>query len=173
MGIVRTHRGLIRVESEWGQGSKFQVLLPARAVPDTAEPARKVSKSRTVLVVDDEEIVRRTTRAVLERKGFQVILAENGEQAVRLFREQSADIALILLDLTMPVMGGEEAARYLHTIRHDVPILVSSGYNESEVARRFAGRRVAGYVRKPYTAATLLQRISAALGMEDTAASGG
>ena len=78
-----------------------------------------------------------------------MILAENGEQAVRVFREQANAIALVLLDLTMPVMGGEEAARYLHTIRHDVPILVSSGYNESEVARRFAGSRVSGYVRKP------------------------
>jgi CheY-like chemotaxis protein len=115
-------------------------------------------------VVDDEDIVRRTTRAVLERKGYRVLLAENGQEAVELFRDRAPEISLVLLDLTMPVMGGEEAARYLHAIRHDVPILVSSGYNESEVVRRFAGSRVAGFVRKPYTASALLDRIKATLG---------
>jgi two-component system, cell cycle sensor histidine kinase and response regulator CckA len=93
-----------------------------------------------------------------------VLLAENGQQAVEIFRDRAPEISLVLLDLTMPVMGGEDAARFMHAIRHDVPILVSSGYNETEVARRFAASRVAGYVRKPYTSATLLERIKAVAG---------
>ena len=99
-----------------------------------------------------------------------MLLAENGQQGVELFR-QNEDVRLVLLDLTMPVMGGEEAARYMHTIRHNVPILVSSGYNESEVARKFAGSRVAGFVRKPYTANALLERVIEVLGPSRTPSS--
>ncbi len=156
LGIARSHHGVIRVSSEPGRGSRFELMLPS------SEPSGQ--KRRTVLVVDDEDIIRRTTRSVLERRGFDVLMASDGREAVEVFRERSSEIALVLLDLTMPVMGGDEAARYLHTIRHDVPILVSSGYNESEVERRFAGSRVAGFVRKPYTPAALMQKIEAALG---------
>jgi len=170
MGIARAHRGAIRVESEPGRGSRFEVLLPAAQTRVFQAPTAGqieqggVPHPKTILVVDDEEIVRRTTTTVLERRGYRVLLAENGQQAVDVFRDRSAEVSLILLDLTMPVMGGEEAARYLHAIRHDVPILVSSGYNENDVARRFSGSRVTGYVRKPYTAAVLLERIKAAVG---------
>jgi PAS domain S-box-containing protein len=165
MGIARAHHGAIHVETEAGRGSRFELLLPATP-PQAAQltGTSPQTAARTILVVDDEDIVRRTTRAVLERKGYRVLLAENGQQAVEMFREHAPEISLVLLDLTMPVMGGEEAVRYLHAIRHDVPILVSSGYNESEVVRRFAGSRVAGFARKPYTASALLDRIKAILG---------
>jgi PAS domain S-box-containing protein len=165
MGIARTHHGAILVESEPGRGSRFEVLFPVEAPlrPESEPAARTPAEHLTILVVDDEDIVRTTTRAMLERRGYQVLLAENGREAVDIFRARAADIALVLLDLTMPVMGGDEAARYLRAIRHDVPILVSSGYPEGEVDRRFSSTRVRGYVRKPYTSATLIEKIQAAL----------
>jgi PAS domain S-box-containing protein len=166
MGIARAHHGIIRVETAPGRGSRFEFLAPVSRAQAIQMPAAStdVIVARTILVVDDEEIVRRTTQSVLERRGYRVLLAENGQQAVEIFREVSDEISLVLLDLTMPIMGGEEAARFLHAIRHDIPILVSSGYNENEVARKFTGSRVAGYVRKPYTAGVLLDRIKAIVG---------
>ena len=167
MGIARSHHGVIRVETAPGRGSRFEFLAPVAQTQAIATPpagGAEVIVARTILVVDDEDIVRRTTQSVLERRGYRVLLAENGQQAVEIFRDMSGEISLVLLDLTMPVMGGEDAARFMHAIRYDVPILVSSGYNESEVARRFAGSRVAGYVRKPYTAGVLLDRIKAIVG---------
>lgn len=165
MGIARAHHGAIRVESEPGRGSRFEVLFPVEAAPrqEPAPAPRQADARPTVLVVDDEDIVRSTTRHMLERRGYNVLLAENGREAVDIFREHSGNIALVLLDLTMPVMSGDEAARYLRAIRHDVPILVSSGYPEGEVNRRFSGTRVRGYIRKPYTSALLVEKIRAAL----------
>jgi CheY-like chemotaxis protein len=92
-----------------------------------------------------------------------VLLAENGQAGVEIFRQNASRVALILLDLTMPVMGGEEASRYLRAIRHDVPILISSGYNETEVARRFTGRGIAGFVQKPFNPANLIRQVRTAI----------
>jgi CheY-like chemotaxis protein len=110
-------------------------------------------------VIDDEEIVRRTARATLERFGYSVLEAENGELGVSLFRERSRDIAVVLLDMTMPVMSGEEAFRHLRSIRQDVKVILSSGYNEVEAVRRFTGKGLAGFLQKPYTGTKLAEKI--------------
>lgn len=116
-----------------------------------------------VLVVDDEDIIRRTARAMLEHKGYRVLVAANGTEALELFRREPAKIALVILDFAMPGMDGAEAAARLLELRPGLPILVTSGFAATDVARRFASTPVAGYVRKPFTTSTLLKSVEEAL----------
>ena len=124
-----------------------------------ASVAPATARGETVLVVDDEQIVRRTAKTMLERYGYSVVLAENGREAVELYRVLADKIALILLDMTMPLMGGEETFRELKTIRPEVRVLLSSGYNEVEAVRRFTGKGLAGFIQKPYSAIALTEKV--------------
>ena len=167
LGIVRGHRGAIKVYSTPGQGTKFKILLPAagqhvvKAEEVSVAPA--TARGETVLVVDDEQIVRRTAKTMLEGYGYSVVLAENGREAVELYRVLADKIALILLDMTMPLMGGEETLRELKTIRPEVRVLLSSGYNEVEAVRRFTGKGLAGFIQKPYSAIALTEKVRSVL----------
>ena len=118
--------------------------------------------SGLILVVDDEAPVRDLARAVLERYGYSVLTAENGQAAVALFRRNADTIAAVLLDLTMPVMSGGEAFRLMSEIRPDIPIVISSGYGESAVRDQFTSA-LAGVIRKPYTVSELREKIAAVL----------
>jgi CheY-like chemotaxis protein len=167
LGIVRGHRGAIHLDSAPRQGTTFKVLLPAAAdlrVELKAEiPPADLAGTGTLLVVDDEELVRRLARDVLEGCGYKVVLATNGQEAVELFHHRADQIAAVLLDLTMPVMGGEEALHQLKEIRPDVRVVLSSGYDEADQVRRFAGEGLVGFIQKPYTPAALAGKIKEAL----------
>ena len=108
-----------------------------------------------VLVVDDDETVRSVTTAAVQRMGFTVLAAENGLEAVEVFRQHRDDIRVVIMDLTMPTMSGEEAYRAIRTVRPDAAVIIMSGYNEIETSERFAGRGVAGFLQKPYEVARL------------------
>ncbi len=116
-----------------------------------------------MLVVDDEEIVRLTAKHTLERYGYRAMLANDGVTALEAYRDQPGLISLVLLDLTMPVMSGEETLRHLQTVNPKVKVLLSSGYNEVEAVQRFAGKGLAGFIQKPYTAAGLAEKVKEAL----------
>ncbi|HEY2018139.1 MAG TPA: PAS domain S-box protein, partial [Bryobacteraceae bacterium] len=158
LGIVRGHRGAIAIESVRGKGSTFRVLFPvseapiARHIPP--KPEADLRGQGTVLVVDDEEIVRRLAQVALERRGYRVIVAENGRDALEVCAA-NPDTSVVLLDLSMPVMAGEDCLRELHAIRPGLPVILSSGYTEADAIHRFAGKGLAGFLQKPYTSLDL------------------
>jgi CheY-like chemotaxis protein len=114
--------------------------------------------SGTVLLVDDEETVRGIGKEMLQELGFTTITANDGREAVDTFKTTS-DIAFVILDLTMPHMDGEQCFRELKQIRPDVKVIMSSGYNEHEVTRKFVGKGLAGFIQKPYKLSALKDAI--------------
>lgn len=165
-GIIRTHRASISVESAPGRGSTFTIVFPAAGVDGAAAPAEYQVELRgygNILVVDDEELVRSMAKFTLERCGYSVELANDGRSAVALVTARPHDFAAILLDLTMPVMSGDEALRHIRQIRPDVPVVLSSGFSEDEALHRFRQAGLAGFLQKPYTATALAKRIKQAV----------
>lgn len=159
-GIVRSHRGLLRVESAPGAGSCFRMYLPTRR---TLVSAEQRDQADTVLVVDDEAIVRQIVKVALERAGHKVIVAESGEAAIEIFRSAPGRVGLILLDWKMPGMDGTEALRVLRKIAPDVKVIVSSGLSQPDTAYHFRETPVAGYLQKPYRMSELTDLVNAIL----------
>ncbi len=162
LGIVRGHRGAIKVYSEKWKGTTFKVLLPASGHPAKIFNGdiriEKLQGSGTVLLVDDEETVRGIGAEMLKELGFAVITAADGREAVETFKS-TPEISFVILDLTMPHMDGEQCFRELRQLKHDVKVIVSSGYNEQEVTQKFAGKGIAGFIQKPYRLSMLQKAI--------------
>ncbi|GMV90435.1 MAG: hypothetical protein AMXMBFR82_02130 [Candidatus Hydrogenedentota bacterium] len=171
LGIVRGHRGTVKIYTESGRGTTIKVLLPVHAADQfvaSADAGGPVWRgSGTILVVDDEESVRNVTRAALRRAGFDVLEARDGQEALDLLAKHGDAVRLVLLDVTMPRMGGEEAYRRIRQISKDIPVILSSGYNEQDATGHFNGKGLSGFIQKPYRPSDLIAKIRELLGEPD------
>lgn len=163
-GIVRGHKGVLKVRSELDRGTNFKLLLScSEAKAMTPEPNQSPSKNwrgtGTVLVVDDEASVRAIATRMLELFGFSVLVASDGREGVEMFRANKDTISVVILDMTMPHLNGEEAFHEIRRIRSDAQVLLVSGYNEQDAIDRFAGHGLAGFLQKPFSPIELRDKL--------------
>jgi CheY-like chemotaxis protein len=179
LGIVRGHKGTLRVSSEAGRGTTFKMLLPRAAgelAPPTQVPASDDAKlgsaAGTILVVEDEETVRNTLKRILMALGYSVVLAVDGREGVEIFGKDPEQFDLVLLDLTMPRLDGAEVYAEIRRTNSQTPIVLMSGYSEQEAAAHFSSKGLAGFIEKPFDLNTLKRVLKTALSGEAKTESG-
>jgi len=166
LGIVRAHGGALRVESALGRGTTITVLLPVVAAEPSAPARARRGEGRVILIVDDEEELRRLGARLLTRMGHRPLVAADGEEALEIFRKEPSSIDCVIVDATMPRMNGEETLRAIRGLRPDVPVIVTSGHPTAAVKGRFEGLHVSGFLHKPFDVAGFEGTVEAALGIE-------
>ncbi len=163
-GIIRSSNGRIAVDSKAGLGTRVRVWLPCTHRPAaTPHPAAPHPPSSAVLVVDDEPAIRKMTASILRKRGIPVYEAASGREAIECFRANGAAIRVMILDMTMPDLSGDEALPAIARLRPDLQVIVSSGYGDAEVRRHFASTQYRAFLPKPYTGAQLLEHVMPAL----------
>ena len=172
LGIVRGHHGAIQVHSTPGKGTSFRLLFPLAVEALAVEAASRTGPQPyfghgTILVVDDEENVRTVASNSLERCGFTVRIACHGREGLELFRSEADEIRALILDLTMPEMGGEEVLAALRAgggAGATVPVLISSGYSTADLAPGLQRHGQVSFLQKPYGPKDLIRKLRECLG---------
>ena len=175
LGIVRSHRGALKVETQLGQGTSLWIALPAVGVlylggHPTAETESRPLFHATVLVVDDEAPVRRTMTRALEMMGCKVVVAEDGSVALERVRQYGRPFDLVLLDLTMPQMDGVQTLRELRRMRPELPVILMSGFAQTQAIARFGEHRMSGFLQKPFKLDELTRLVTRVLQEQPAAA---
>ncbi|MCK5131152.1 MAG: PAS domain S-box protein [Candidatus Sabulitectum sp.] len=169
LGIMSSHNGALEIESTPGEGSTFRALFPVITGDSYSSPEPSKTRSDslkmggTVMFVDDEPLVRDVVETMLNQFGLNVISAVDGLDCLNKFKENILKVDLVILDITMPNMDGDEAFREMKKLRSDIPVIISSGYSEHEVIARFPDEYPDGFLQKPYSADELQSKIRAVL----------
>lgn len=177
-GTVRDHGGAVAIESIVGQGTKVRVFLPsqvkrpASVAPAAVRAIRPTDTRRTILLVDDEPLLRSAGRRIIKTIGFDALVAANGAEAVAVFRRQHESIALVILDVAMPIMGGRDCFWRLREIDPDIPVLVASGYAKHGDVDELLAAGATGYLSKPYDRDQMATAIHRCLALSLTMAAG-
>ncbi|MEI6306378.1 MAG: response regulator, partial [Deltaproteobacteria bacterium] len=168
LGIIMSHKGALQLFTQTGQGSTFRVYLPSGTNEAESQiniaPSESWLGSGTILLVEDEEPIRKLARVLLKKLGFDVIEATNGMEALELFQKNVADINLVITDMGMPVMDGYHLFHELKQLAPNLPIIISSGFGDTEVSSRIRTEDIAGSIRKPYNFGQLREILKSVVG---------
>ena len=165
-GIAKNHGGFVHLYSDLGRGTTARFYLPATMAPPqekTTTTPEIPGGTEMVLIVDDEEMVRDLARRALEDKGYRVLTANDGAEALEVYKANETDIDLVFLDLVMPVMDGREALKKLLEFNPEIKVLLASGYSANGEAGEVIQEGARGFVQKPFSAVDLLVAIHEAL----------